>query len=230
MTPQGRMFTKRCESCAHVSETGSKPETTIMANEQQLNRKPLSILATKASKPGSDPCDVACEATPGYVFGDLKEADQTWLHIHTTTCNYCRNELNWYERIDRLLEHVTDSERDNPELIPPPVKLARRIARYGTVPSPVGDLLIAVSDEGICEIAFGRPGNGGFFKELEHRGFQSLADQQAIEDVASQLREYFSGRRNSFELTVDLSGMTPFTQEVLKATASVPFGRLSTYR
>jgi methylated-DNA-[protein]-cysteine S-methyltransferase len=166
---------------------------------------------------------------PGYVVGDLPEADQAWLHVHTSTCRYCRNELQWYERIDNLLEHVTDIECRCPELTLPD-KAETMVARYGTVPSPVGDLLVAVSDKGICEISFARDGSETFFDELKHRGFVGKADQHAIEDVASQLRDYFSGRRKHFDMTVDLSGMTPFTQQVLKATASVPFGKLSTYR
>ena len=188
-----------------------------------------SILAVKAAKPGNDPCDVACEAMPGYVVGDLPEADQAWLHVHTSTCRYCLNELQWYERIDNLLEHVTDIECPCPELSLP-AKAAAREARFGTVPSPVGDLLVAVSDAGICEVSFARDGSDIFFAELKRRGFAGKADQQAIDHVASQLRDYFSGRRQVFDMTVDLSGMTPFTQQVLKATASVPFGKLSTYR
>jgi O-6-methylguanine DNA methyltransferase len=190
-----------------------------------------SILALKAAKPGNDPCDVACEAMPGYVVGDLPEADQAWLHIHTSTCRYCLNELQWYERIDNLLEHVTDADEKCkcPELNLPDRK-AGRIARYGTVPSPIGDLLVAVSDEGICEVSFARNGSENFFSELEQRGFTGKSDQAAIDDAAEQLREYFGGRRQFFDMTVDLSGMTPFTQQVLKATASVPFGKLSTYR
>lgn len=190
-----------------------------------------SILALKAAKPGNDPCDVACEAMPGYVVGDLPEADQAWLHIHTSTCRYCLNELQWYERIDNLLEHVTDAdERCRCPELQLPGKHAGRLARYGTVPSPVGDLLVAVSDEGICEVSFNRSGSEHFFDELEQRGFTGKHDQAAIDSVAEQLREYFSGRRTFFDMTVDLSGMTPFTQQVLKATASVPFGKLSTYR
>jgi len=165
---------------------------------------------------------------PGYVVGDLPDADQAWLHVHTSTCRYCHNELDWYERIDNLLEHVTESECRCPELSLPGKTV--REARYGTVPSPVGDLLVAVSDEGVCEVSFARESSEDFFSELKQRGFTGKADQHAIDDVASQLRDYFSGRRKQFEMTVDLSGMTPFTQQVLKATASVPFGKLSTYQ
>jgi methylated-DNA-[protein]-cysteine S-methyltransferase len=44
-----------------------------------------------------------------------------------------------------------------------------------------------------------------------------------------QLREYFAGRRRSFDLKVRLDGLPAFTARALAACARVPFGRTVTY-
>ncbi|MGH2559487.1 MAG: methylated-DNA--[protein]-cysteine S-methyltransferase, partial [Thermomicrobiales bacterium] len=69
-----------------------------------------------------------------------------------------------------------------------------------------------------------------FRRELEHRGWFPVPDQMAIQRVAEQLREYFEGRRNHFEIPLDFDDLTPFTRSVLTATAEVPFGQVRTYR
>jgi methylated-DNA-[protein]-cysteine S-methyltransferase len=187
-------------------------------------------LALKAAEPDVDPCDIALEAMPGYVIGDMAAADQAWIDSHAEQCNYCRNELQWFERIDELLDHLDDASAGSDIPTAPRLRVHRKVARYGSMPSPLGDLLIAVSDDGICEISFGRSGTDKFLALLDRRGFEAVADQQAIESASAQLREYFSGRRHVFDLQVDLTGVTPFTKAVLTATSEVPFGRLLTYR
>jgi methylated-DNA-[protein]-cysteine S-methyltransferase len=201
-----------------------------MDRQPPVNDEQRSSLGAQAESPDSDPCDIALEAMPGYVIGDLQAADQTWVDAHTAGCGYCRNELTWYERIDQLLDYLGERDERLGDSGAPALRVAQRTARYGSMPSPVGDLLIAVSDEGICEISFGRSGRETFLQALRNRGFEPLEDQQAIEIVAAQLREYFGGRRQAFDLTVDLTGVTPFTRDVLKAAASIPFGSLLTYR
>ena len=44
-----------------------------------------------------------------------------------------------------------------------------------------------------------------------------------------ELDEYFSGRRRSFDLSIDLRGAAPFTAEVLDQLARVPYGQTATY-
>ncbi len=202
----------------------------MSAYDQSTQTRRDEQLARKAATAGIDPCDLALEAMPGYVIGDMLEADENWVDQHTEQCNYCRNELHWYERIDNLLDHVSKKDLTGElDLFIPTIRLRKREARYGSMPSPIGDLYIAVSDEGICEIAFGRRGIERFLTTLERRGYQPVSDQEAIDEASQQLREYFSGRRHIFDVPVDLSGVTPFTQDVLRAAAEVPFGQLVTY-
>jgi methylated-DNA-[protein]-cysteine S-methyltransferase len=188
-------------------------------------------LESAARRPGSDPCDVACEAMPGYVVGDLTPRDTGWLMDHTRTCNYCRNVLGGYERIDETLDRLNHFLTDDLPTPPPFVLPSARRAGYGTIDSPIGPLFIASSDQGVCEIGFGTCESESVFqRHLRQRGFRPVPDWTAVAGVARQLQEYFGGQRNRFEVPLDFSGVSPFTRSVLSATNQVPFGHLSTYR
>lgn len=186
-------------------------------------------LLVAASQPGIDPCDVACDAMPGYVIGDLAPPDEHWLLEHTDDCGYCHRVLTGYERLDGVLDLLDEPV---PELVPPASCLRQRPpARYGALESPLGPLWVAVSDEGVCEIGFGvYETHEDYRHRLEARGFAPVADEAAVASLAAQLDEYFSGRRRRFDLPLDFAGVTPFTRAVLEATAAVPFGHLTTYR
>src|SRR4051794_2058016 len=73
-------------------------------------------------------------------------------------------------------------------------------AAYDLVESPVGTLLVAASDRGVCRVAF-EP-------ELEALtaavGPCVLRVPERLADARRQLEEYFAGERQAFELDVDL--------------------------
>jgi methylated-DNA-[protein]-cysteine S-methyltransferase len=195
------------------------------------NPDPMVNLERAAKQPGSEPCDVACEAMPGFVIGDLNQRDCGWLVDHTQVCGYCRNMLDSYERLDNVLDRLNQVVTNDLPAPPPFVIPSSRRAGYGRIDSPLGPLFIAASDAGVCEIGFGINENETVFQHhLEERGFRPVADWNAVAGVARQLREYFGGQRDRFEVPLDFSGVSPFTRSVLTATAQVPFGSLSSYR
>lgn len=61
------------------------------------------------------------------------------------------------------------------------------------------------------------------FPELEIR-----EDNTAFDDLRDQLAEYFTGRRDEFELALDLRG-TPFQLRVWTQLLKIPYGKLRTY-
>lgn len=189
---------------------------------------PPNTLATEASRPGIDECDICCDAMPGYVCGDLKVIDADWIEEHTAHCGYCQRQLTGFQRLDHLL---TEYESSCEAVTAPPFRnRTREIARYGTMDSPLGVLLIGMTDQGVCEIDFGRNHTiDEFHGRMIGRGFDLIHDQVAIQPVVDQLTEYFQGRRNTFDVPVDVSHLTPFAQDVLQATASVPSGGIATY-
>jgi len=139
--------------------------------------------------------------------------------------------LDSYERLDNVLDRLNQFVTNDLPTPPPFVIPSSRRAGYGRIDSPFGPLYIAASEAGVCEIGFGVNENESVFQHhLVERGFRPVADWNAIAGVARQLREYFGGQRDRFEVPLDFTGVSPFTRSVLTATAQVPFGSLSTYR
>jgi methylated-DNA-[protein]-cysteine S-methyltransferase len=195
-----------------------------------LPSPPVDLVGAAAA-PDADPCDLACEAMPGYTVGDLNPRDAGWLLDHTQQCGYCRDQLNRYERLGDMLDRLHRLPADDLPAPPPFVIPTARRAGYGRIDSPIGPLFIAASDQGVCEIGFGAHEPESLFQDhLKERGFRPVPDWNAVAGVARQLREYFGGERNQFEVPLDFSGISAFTRSVLTATAQVPFGQLSTYR
>lgn len=186
-------------------------------------------LARAAEDPAVDPCDVACDAMPGLVLGELPPGDEHWVIAHTTTCNYCSRILGGYQKLDTVLDRISD---DFCNLRPPTPKLPlARPASYDQIASPIGPLFVACSDKGVCEIGFGESETEQqFLQHLRTRGFRPIRDRQAVANVAVELEEYFKGERNQFEVPFDVSGISNFTRSVLEATAQIPFGHLTSYR
>ena len=50
-----------------------------------------------------------------------------------------------------------------------------------------------------------------------------------LEPLRRELDDYFCGRRQSFELTLDWSLIGPFGRRVLRATADIPYGGVLSY-
>jgi len=178
-------------------------------------------LAAAAADPGTDPCDLCEAALPGYVLDELVESDRDWIAEHTKHCNYCRNELNSFEALDDLLD-LCEVECDFES------KCVK--ASWSRINTPIGELTVAVSPKGVCEIGFGWiDDDASFVERLVGRGYVPVRDDVAVLPVAHELADYFSGLRKTFDLPVDLGGVSDFSRAVLGATLAVPFGQTQTY-
>ena len=186
-----------------------------------------------------DPCDIALAAMPAHALGDLCGRDEAWLQRHVAECSYCRNEMACYEKVDTVLGAcccVPESA-----CVPPPLTLPKRdIVWFTRVASPLGDLILAATGEGLREVEFGRSQTDAEFAQrikdaggdpvrLDNVAEAPWATQQTLKRAADELEEYFGGRRSQFDVPLDWGHMPPFQRAVLEATASVPFGHVDTY-
>jgi len=96
---------------------------------------------------------------------------------------------------------------------------------YAEHPSPLGQLTLAATASGICGIYFFDQRN---FKGTT--GWQLTRHHPHLTAAAQQLDEYFAGRRQEFDVPLDLqvSG-TEFQQSVWQALLSIQFGKTSSY-
>lgn len=191
-----------------------------------------SVLERQATRPGIDPCDVAEDAMPALVIGDLPNPDVAWVHDHTATCGYCRDRLHEFERVDDVLERCDTVARTEMTQRRPATSFALGVpeARYGFMETPVGPVLIAVTDEGVCEVSYlDHTDRYDTLREIEQRGFILQERQQSVAPIIDELTTYFAGDRRTFGLDLNLKGVTEFTRSVLHATSYVPYGKVTTY-
>ena len=102
-------------------------------------------------------------------------------------------------------------------------------AGYDTIDSPVGPLLLAASDRGLLRIFFEPLPDGQLERLAAVVGPRVLRAPRRVDPVRRELDEYFAGRRRCFDLSLDLRGITPFSERVLGELARVPFGETATY-
>lgn len=92
------------------------------------------------------------------------------------------------------------------------------------IDSPLGGITMAATDQGLA---------GVWFDQQRHwpdtTGWQTRADHPALVEAAAQLRDYFAGRRDHFDLKLDLSHGTPFQQSVWQALLAIPPGETTSY-
>ena len=99
-----------------------------------------------------------------------------------------------------------------------------------TVGSPIGDLLIAVTERGLVRVAFQGEDRDNVLEELSRRlSPRILESARASDEVRRELDQYFAGERTRFDVAVDRRLIGDFARKVLGATARVPFGRTTTY-
>jgi methylated-DNA-[protein]-cysteine S-methyltransferase len=100
---------------------------------------------------------------------------------------------------------------------------------YDFADTPVGTLLVAATDHGLCRISFDPQPERETEWLAEAFGVRVLRAAKPVDDVRRQLEEYFAGKRTTFELPIDLRPSAPFSRQVLRRLARVPYGEVTTY-
>ena len=100
---------------------------------------------------------------------------------------------------------------------------------YDLVDTPIGTLLIAATDRGLCRIAYDAEPERELDRLAQAFGVRVLRSARPIDPARRQLDEYFEGKRQRFELTVDLELQAGFNRRVLRELARVPYGEVVTY-
>jgi methylated-DNA-[protein]-cysteine S-methyltransferase len=95
--------------------------------------------------------------------------------------------------------------------------------------SSIGAVFVGVSSRGLCAVRFGlseRQFVESLRRETRANPVRSAARAGA---AARQVGEYLAGRRNAFDVPVDLSASTDFQRQVLLAACQIPRGQVRTY-
>ncbi len=102
---------------------------------------------------------------------------------------------------------------------------------YANMEAPiVGRLWLATTERGLCAITFGGDEAAFVFALQRTWGLRPLPGAEALAEAMQQVRAYVVGKRESFDLPIDLRPLTEFQRQVLEATLAIPFGQTASYR
>ncbi len=102
---------------------------------------------------------------------------------------------------------------------------------HATYDSPLGPLTIVVTDRGLVRLSYPHEAVDVQMQEIADRiSPRILAAPARTDPVRRQLDEYFAAERRGFDVPIDWRLVRGFAGNVLRATARIPFGEVSTYR
>jgi len=93
-----------------------------------------------------------------------------------------------------------------------------------TVPSPVGELTLVASDDGLAAVLWENDSP----KRVPLTVEEENPRHPVLREAEKQLKEYFAGKRTQFDLPLDFQG-TDFQKRVWKALLKIPFGETRSY-
>ena len=96
---------------------------------------------------------------------------------------------------------------------------------YDILETPMGRLFVVADEHGLRQVDFADAGAGS---ELPQPDPQWQHDPQRLRPACEQLRAYFAGRRQAFDLPLAPQG-TPFQQQVWRALCEIPYGETISY-
>ena len=101
---------------------------------------------------------------------------------------------------------------------------------YTTVDSPVGALLLAATPKGLVRVAYDIEDHDRVLDTLAQRlSPRVLRAPKRLDAAARALDEYFGGRRQAFDLPLDLSLSRGFRQLVQRHLPEIGYGQTRTY-
>lgn len=95
---------------------------------------------------------------------------------------------------------------------------------YTTVPTPLGELLLAGGEAGLQRLHLPKPGS----TEAAAPDDEWARDDARFRDEREQLRAYFGRELKEFDVALDLAG-TRFQQAVWRALQAIPYGTTASY-
>ena len=134
----------------------------------------------------------------------------------------------------------TDAELRRAERLRPTLRAARDVRRrrsgavnvvLAMLPTPLGPMLAGTTDDGVCLLEFAdRPMLPTQLALLERRLRRPLVSGRhpLLDQLESQLADYFAGLRNAFDLPVIAPG-SPFQERTWATLRQIPVGSTLTY-
>jgi methylated-DNA-[protein]-cysteine S-methyltransferase len=111
-------------------------------------------------------------------------------------------------------------------------QIRRPQAAIGVVDSPLGDLLVALSERGIVLIHY-LPGDENLESTIAklRLTLDPVEDRKSVKEVGTEIRRYLDGDADALRRNIDLTlAASPFQKKVLSKLREVPRGAVVSYQ
>lgn len=177
--------------------------------------------------------DLVATATGEAGAAAIRRVDE-----HARACAPCREELGRYRAIDSAARSLRaeappagDIAASRAALQTRLADLKSRVLTYGIVPSPLGNILVARSEQGVSLVEY-----LGEASTLAASRLRELADVETVENSAEiarlrdDLLDFLGGRRRDLGWRLDLRlAGSDFSRSVLEAASRIPYGAVASY-
>ena len=170
--------------------------------------------------------------------GDAGASAIRRVDAHARACAPCRAELGRYRAIDSVARGLRDDAPPATDVAASRAALQARLAdlksrvlTYGIVPSPLGNILVARSEQGVSLVEY-----LGEARTLAASRLRELTDVETVENSAEiarlrdDLLDFLGGRRRDLGWRLDLRlAGSDFSRAVLETAAAIPYGAVTSY-
>jgi O-6-methylguanine DNA methyltransferase len=171
------------------------------------------------------------------AIGEAGVAATDRVRTHVDRCPPCRDDFNRYRQIEGVCDGIrreppgADEARARRDLVCRLADLKRRIVHYRIIPSPMGHVLIARSEDGIsCVEYLGEADTFAGSRLAKVAELDAVEDTGGLERYSRELVEYLEGRRTQLDWPLDLRlARGEFDRTVLGAAARIPYGAVTSY-
>ena len=151
-----------------------------------------------------------------------------------TTGIFCRPSCRVRKPLPRNVEYLADASVAREAGYRPCLRCQPEVSTAVTlrdIETPIGRLTIGVTDRAVvlCDFSKRRMMPAQLASVRRRIGPTSYGDAPLLDRVEDQLREYFAGTRDEFELPIDVPG-SAFQQRVWAELRRIPFGETISYR
>jgi O-6-methylguanine DNA methyltransferase len=159
------------------------------------------------------------------------------VQVHVAGCRPCREELAQYRAIEGAVGALRasppparDADAARERLLARLSDIRTRLVRYGVFPSPLGPILLARTELGMSMVEYLDRDDAGASRWLRDAGLDARPATTELEPFHRELLDFLAGRRTHLDWPLDLRlARSDFERAVLRATAAVPYGAVSSY-
>ncbi len=155
--------------------------------------------------------------------------DKKAIHVGTLA----EDELESAEFVAAPIDQREEAAYANPIIHHANAEPERSILYYDELDTPLGMLTLVHSDNGLCHIKFRSYGEAEErLTEWANRWYGAHRLEHSpdrLADATMQLRQYFAGERQVFDLPLDMRG-TDFQRRVWEELCTIPYGEAVSYK